>query len=49
MNSHRPYRPALPLETAIEEIEAGAGGRYDSVACEAAIRLLREKGFTFSE
>ena len=49
MVSHRPYRPALPLEEAMAEIEDGAGVRYDAGACAAAIRLFREQGFTFSE
>ena len=49
MVSHRPYRAALPLETAMAEIESGAGSRYDAAACEAALRLFREKGFSFSE
>jgi PAS domain S-box-containing protein/putative nucleotidyltransferase with HDIG domain len=49
MISHRPYRAALPLEAAMAEIEDGAGVRYDAAACEAATRLFREQGFTFSE
>jgi PAS domain S-box-containing protein len=49
MITHRPYRPALPLEEALAEIEGGAGTRYDAAACEAATRLFREQGFTFSE
>jgi putative nucleotidyltransferase with HDIG domain len=49
MISHRPYRPALPIEVAIAELEDGAGTRYDSETCEIAIELIREKGFTFTE
>jgi len=49
MISHRPYRAALPLEAAMAELEDGAGSRYDAAACEAAIRLFREQGFTFTE
>ncbi len=49
MLSHRPYRPALPLEQVLAEIETGAGSRYDAAACEAAVRLFRKKGFAFSE
>ncbi len=48
MISHRPYRAALPLEEALAEIEDGAGVGYDAAACEAATRLFREQGFTFS-
>jgi PAS domain S-box-containing protein/putative nucleotidyltransferase with HDIG domain len=49
MISHRPYRAALPLEAAMEEIEDGAGSRYDAAACDAATRLFREQGFAFAE
>ena len=49
MVSHRPYRPALPLEAALAEIESGSGRRYDADACAACLRLLRENGFTFSD
>ena len=47
MISHRPYRPALPLEAALSEIEAGRGCRYDSDACDACLRLMREQRFAF--
>jgi PAS domain S-box-containing protein/putative nucleotidyltransferase with HDIG domain len=49
MITHRPYRAALPLVVAIAEIESGAGSRYDAAAAAAAVRLIREEGFTFSE
>jgi PAS domain S-box-containing protein len=49
MITHRPYRPALPLEQALAEIESGAGSRYDDAASETAVRLFREEGFAFSE
>jgi PAS domain S-box-containing protein/putative nucleotidyltransferase with HDIG domain len=48
MSSHRPYRPALPIEEALSEIESGAGTRYDAEACAACIRLFREQGFALS-
>ena len=48
MVSHRPYRPALPINVAIAEIEDGTGVRYDAEACQTAILLIREKGFTFT-
>jgi PAS domain S-box-containing protein len=48
MASHRPYRAALPLEEALAEIEAGAGTRYDADTCAAALRLFRERRFTFA-
>jgi PAS domain S-box-containing protein len=49
MISHRPYRAALSIETAMTELDEGAGTRYDEDACEAAIWLFREQGFSFSE
>jgi HD-GYP domain-containing protein (c-di-GMP phosphodiesterase class II) len=49
MVTHRPYRPALPLEEALAEIEGGAGSRYDAGACEIAVQLFRTEGFTLSE
>jgi PAS domain S-box-containing protein/putative nucleotidyltransferase with HDIG domain len=48
MSSHRPYRPALGMEPALEEIESGAGLRYDAAAARACVRVVRELGFTFS-
>ncbi|MEN6543811.1 CHASE domain-containing protein [Parvibaculum sp.] len=45
MSTHRPYRASMGLEKALEEIEAGAGQRYDSLAAAACLRLFREKGF----
>jgi PAS domain S-box-containing protein/putative nucleotidyltransferase with HDIG domain len=49
MISHRPYRPALRIEAAVSELEDGAGGRYQASACRAAISLLCEQGFTFTQ
>jgi PAS domain S-box-containing protein/putative nucleotidyltransferase with HDIG domain len=43
MTSHRPYRPALPVEAAIAELEAGAGTRYEEAACRSAIRLVQDR------
>lgn len=45
MASHRPYRPALKMEQALEEIEMYKGSRYDPQAVEACVRLIREQGF----
>jgi PAS domain S-box-containing protein/putative nucleotidyltransferase with HDIG domain len=47
MISHRPYRPALPFETAADELRGGAGVRYDSASVDACLRLA-ENGFAFS-
>jgi len=45
MASNRPYRPALGLEAALEEIEKNRGVFYDNAAADACLRLFREKGF----
>jgi len=45
MASHRPYRPALGIEAALEEIEKNRGTLYDVGAADACLRLFREKGF----
>ncbi len=49
MISHRPYRPALPLDAAIDELTTGAGTCYDAAACDAAVQILRDPGFEFVE
>jgi HD-GYP domain-containing protein (c-di-GMP phosphodiesterase class II) len=49
MVSHRPYWPALPIEAAVAEIGDGAGCHYDQAACKAAISLICEQGFAFSQ
>ena len=45
MSSHRPYRPALELEVALEEVESGSGTLYDPEVCDACLRLFRERGY----
>ena len=47
MASHRPYRPALGIEKALEEIEKNRGILYDDTVADACLRLFREKGFQF--
>jgi PAS domain S-box-containing protein/putative nucleotidyltransferase with HDIG domain len=49
MISHRPHRAAHSVDTAMAELEDGAGRRYDAEVCAACIRLFREKGLTLSE
>jgi PAS domain S-box-containing protein len=46
MCSPRPYRPAAGMDAAIEEINRGAGQRYDQHLVAACIRLIRQHGFT---
>lgn len=47
MSSHRPYRPSLGTEPALEEIIRNRGKFYDPEAVDACVRLFREKGFSF--
>ena len=48
MTSHRPYRAALGLDKALEEIELGKGRLYDPASADACIRVFRDKSFAFS-
>jgi len=47
MSSHRPYRPALGIDKALEEIEKNKGILYDSKVVNACMRLFKEKEFKF--
>jgi len=47
MSSHRPYRPALGLDAAVEEISLNGGKLYDPEVVDACVRLFAEKGFKF--
>jgi PAS domain S-box-containing protein/putative nucleotidyltransferase with HDIG domain len=47
MASHRPYRPSLGIDKALEEISLKKGILYDAVAAEACLKLFREKKFSF--
>lgn len=46
MGSHRPYRPGLGIEPALNEIEKGMGTLYDQQVAEACLRLFRDKGYS---
>jgi PAS domain S-box-containing protein len=45
MASHRPYRPALGLNAALEEIEKNKEVLYDADVVDVCLRLFREKGY----
>lgn len=47
MSSHRPYRPALGIDAALEEISKNKGTLYDSEVVDVCIELFKEKGFKF--
>jgi PAS domain S-box-containing protein/putative nucleotidyltransferase with HDIG domain len=45
MASHRPYRPGLGIDAALNEIEKNRGIYYDNDVAEACLNLFRHKGF----
>ena len=45
MSSHRPYRPALGIDKALEEISGNRDVLYDPSVVDACLRLITEKGF----
>ncbi len=45
MASYRPYRPALGIDAALEEISKNKGTLYDGDAVDSCLRLFRERGF----
>jgi HD-GYP domain-containing protein (c-di-GMP phosphodiesterase class II) len=47
MMSNRPYRAALGIDAALDEIEKGKGRLYDPAAVEACTTLFRQQSFTF--
>ncbi|MGB2783708.1 MAG: HD domain-containing phosphohydrolase, partial [Atribacterota bacterium] len=47
MSSHRPYRPALGIGKALEEISQNKGILYDSEVVDICLNLFREKRFKF--
>ena len=48
MSSHRPYRAAQGINSALKEIEQGRGSVYDAAVVDACLRLFAEKRFVFS-
>ena len=49
MATHRPYRPSLGIEKALEEIENQRDILYDEAVADACLKLFREKRFQFKE
>jgi len=45
MASHRPYRPSLGLDAALEEIEKNRGILYEEAIAMACLKLFREKRY----
>jgi len=47
MSSHRPYRPSLGLERALDEVSKNKGILYDADVVDACLKVFYEKGYTF--
>lgn len=47
MASHRPYRAALGVEVALEEVSKNSGILYDSAVARAAVAVMQEHRFQF--
>jgi PAS domain S-box-containing protein/putative nucleotidyltransferase with HDIG domain len=47
MASHRPYRPAIGIEKALEEIKKNSGILYDSKVADSCVKLITKKKFRF--
>ncbi len=47
MSSFRPYRPALGIDAALEEISQNKGILYDPEVVDACLKLFKEKRFKF--
>jgi PAS domain S-box-containing protein len=45
MASHRPYRPSLGIQRALEEISRAKGSRYDPDVVDACVALAGREGF----
>ena len=45
MASHRPYRPALGMDAALDELMKNRGTLYDPDVVDALLRLVRGKGY----
>ena len=45
MASHRPYRPALGIDAALEEITKNRGTLYDPRVVDICLRLFNEKSY----
>jgi len=48
MSTHRPYRPGLGLDAALDEITRGRGTLYDPAVVDSCLALFREKKFEFT-
>jgi PAS domain S-box-containing protein/putative nucleotidyltransferase with HDIG domain len=49
MSSHRPYRPALGIDKALQEILDNRGILYDADVVDACLTVFRKRGFRFED
>jgi len=49
MCNNRPYRPAVGLDAALDEIEKNKNTKYDSTVVDICIRLFKKKNFKFTD
>jgi PAS domain S-box-containing protein len=49
MSSHRPYRPALGMDKALDEISRNKSKLYDPDVVDVCLELFNEKGFIFGK
>jgi len=49
MSSHRPYRAALGIDKALNEISKNKGKLYDPEVVDVCLMLFKEKGFKFED
>lgn len=47
MSAHRPYRPSLGIQAALNEIRSGRGTRYHAPSVDACIRIVEHKKAEF--
>jgi HD-GYP domain-containing protein (c-di-GMP phosphodiesterase class II) len=47
MASHRPYRAALGISAALQEIESHKGDLYDPAVADACQAVFKSRGFHF--
>ncbi|MEJ2593002.1 MAG: PAS domain-containing protein, partial [Candidatus Thiodiazotropha sp.] len=47
MTTHRPYRPGLGIEAALDAIEKGRLELYDAQVVASCLRVIRDRGFRF--
>ncbi len=49
MATHRPYRAALTIEVALDEIQSNRGDKYDSLVVDACLSVFEKKKFDFDK